>query len=111
MFRTLLSLLHGAISSLKTRQGLVLEVVALRHQLSVLRRGCPKRPKLNRCDRLLWVWLSKVWSAWSQSLVIVQPETVIRWHRSAFKLYWRWKSGRGKPGRPKITAALRALIR
>ncbi len=60
---------------------------------------------------MLWVFLSKVWSSWTRALVIVQPETVIRWRRSAFKLFWRWKSRRGEPGRPKIDAELRQLIR
>jgi hypothetical protein len=70
-----------------------------------------KRPKLRPRDRIFWVWLSRLWSNWRSALSIVQPETVIRWHRQGFKLYWRWKSRSGKPGRPPIARDIRELIR
>ena len=87
-----------------------LENLALRHQLLVLQRSV-RRPRLTRWDRVLWVWLSRVWARWRSSLVIVQPATVLAWHRRGFQLYWRWKS-RAKPvGRPKLDAEIRHLIR
>ena len=66
-----------------------LENLALRHQLLVLQRSV-RRPRLARRDRVLWVWLSQVWAGWRSSLVIVQPATVLAWHRQGFQLYWRW---------------------
>ena len=93
---------------LSSRATLVAENVALRHQLGVLQRSC-KRPRLRNADRLFWVWLSKLWTGWRSTLVIVQPATVIRWHRRGFRLYWRWKSR--KTGRPKVDPEIRSLIR
>jgi transposase InsO family protein len=61
-------------------------------------------------DRLLWVWLSRIWSDWRSVLVIVQPDTVIAWHRKSFRLFWSWKVRRGQPGRPKIPREVRDLI-
>jgi transposase InsO family protein len=69
-----------------------------------------KRPKLTKADRAFWVVLSRLWSDWQSALVLVKPETVIRWHRKGFKLYWTWKS-RNRGGRPPIDAAIRRLIR
>jgi putative transposase len=91
------------------RAAIAAENLVLRHQLGVLQRSA-KRPRLRQRDRILWVWLSRLWAGWRDSLAIVKPETVIRWHREGFKLYWRWKS-RGKPGRPKIDVEIRRLIR
>jgi len=101
-------LLSTAAAVIKSRQTLILENLALRHQVGVLRRSV-KQPRLKPSDRGLWVLLSRIWRAWDKSLVLVKPETVIRWHRKGFWLYWRWKS-RG-PGRPKIAAEIRDLIR
>ncbi len=89
---------------------LAIENVALRQQLAVYKQSV-KRPKLRPRDRIFWVWLSRLWSNWRSALSIVQPETVIRWHRQGFKLYWRWKSRSGKPGRPPIARDTRELIR
>jgi putative transposase len=89
---------------------LVVENLALRQQLAVLRQSV-KRPKLRPRDRVFWVWLSRLWPNWRSTLILVQPETVIRWHRQGFKLYWRWKSRAGKPGRPRIKREIRDLIR
>ena len=91
------------------RAALAAENLALRQQLGVLQRSV-KRARLRRRDRILWVWLSRLWSDWRSSLLVVKPETVIRWHREGFKLYWRWKS-RSKPGRPTIDTEVRQLIR
>jgi putative transposase len=89
---------------------IALENLALRHQLAVLQRSIP-RPRLLRWDRILWVWLSRVWANWRSSLVIVQPATVLAWHRQGFQLYWRWKSRAHSVGRPRLDAQLRQLIR
>jgi putative transposase len=89
---------------------IALENLALRHLLLVLQRSVV-RPRLSRWDRVLWVWLSRVWASWRSNLVIVQPATVLAWHRQGFRLYWRWKS-RAKPvGRPRLDSELRHLIR
>ena len=74
-----------------------------------LKRQNPK-PRVKKCDRLFWVILSKLWPGWKKSLIIVQPSTVLRWHRKGFKLFWRFKS-RKKPGRPIIDTEIRRLIR
>jgi putative transposase len=91
------------------RSVMLTENLALRHQLGILQRSV-NRPKLRQRDRILWVWLSRLWPNWRSCLLIVKPDTVIRWHRDGFRLYWRWKS-RKKPGRPKIDAVIRNLIR
>jgi putative transposase len=70
-----------------------LENVALRHQLSVLQRSV-RRPRFSRRDRIFWLWLARLWAGWRASLLIVQPATVLAWHRQGFQLYWRWKSRR-----------------
>src|SRR5215831_16036747 len=88
---------------------IALENLALRHQLLVLRRSV-RRPRLARRDRILWVWLSSIWAGWRSSLVIVQPATVLAWHRRGFQLYWRWKSRPNPVGRPQLDAEIRSLI-
>lgn len=88
---------------------LVLENLALRQQLAVLQRSV-KRPRLRRRDRAFWVLLSRIWRNWRSALTIVQPDTVVRWHRKGFKLYWRWKSRKRGPGRPPVSPEIRALI-
>ena len=89
---------------------LAVENLALRQQLAVCKQSI-KRPKLRPRDRVFWVWLSRLWPNWSSALAIVQPESVIRWHRLGFKLYWRWKSRARQPGRPPIEREIRDLIR
>src|SRR6266481_2991091 len=76
---------------------LALENLALRQQLAVYKRTV-NRPKLQRSDRLLWVWLSGVWPAWKQALVIVAPATVLRWQRRRFRRHWATPLG-GPPAR------------
>ena len=68
------------------------------------------RPKLKERDRLFWVIVSRAWSGWRDALLIVQPDAVMRWHKKAFKLYWRRKSQAGKRGRPALDSAVKALI-
>ena len=93
-----------------SRAALQLEVFALRHQLQVLQRTRPRRLRLAKADRWLWVMLSRLWTEWRTALLIVKPETVIAWHRRGFRLWWTWKS-RGRIGRPTVPADVRALIR
>jgi hypothetical protein len=93
----------------KDRSILIAENLALRQQLAVLQRNT-KPPKLRTSDRIFWAWLSRLWEGWRSALLIVQPQTVVKWHRQGFRLYWRFKS-RKKKGRPKIEAELRILIR
>jgi putative transposase len=104
LFATVLSVLRG-------RASLQLENVALRHQIGVLQRSAKRRPQLSTADRLLWVWLSRLWKEWRSALVIVKPETVIAWHRKAFRMFWTWKVRRGRTGRPAVTREVRDLIR
>ena len=89
---------------------IALENLALRHQLVVLQRAVA-RPRLTRWDRIFWVWLSRLWASWRSSLVIVQPATVLAWHRKGFQLYWRWKSRANPVGRPRLDLEIRRLIR
>jgi hypothetical protein len=61
-------------------------------------------------DQVFWVLLRRVWSRWAEVLVVVKPETVVRWHRAGFRLYWRWLSRRRELGRPRIGSQIRQLI-
>ena len=95
---------------LRPRGDLVLENLAFRHQLEVLTRNS-SRPTLQPADRLLWSWLSRLWLEWRRHIVIVRPDTVVRWHHWAWRRYWSWRSrGRG-PGRPRLDPELAKLIR
>jgi hypothetical protein len=89
---------------------LQIEVMALRHQLHVLERSV-KRPKLTASDRFLWACLAATWWSWRSALIMVQPETVIGWHRKGFGWFWAWKVRHGKPGRPAVPKEVRAWIR
>jgi len=90
------------------KAALVAENLALRQQIIVLQRGI-KKPRIKRRDRVFWAWLSRLWNGWRSALIIVQPETVVKWHRAGFRLYWRWKS-RGA-GRPRKDRIIRNVIR
>jgi len=107
----LFTVLGALTSMLKTSAQLRLENLALRQQLTVLRRSAPKRLKLTPADRIFWVWLRRVWSDWQSALMIVKAETVVAWHRKGFRLFWTWKIGRGKLGRPSVPQEVRDLIR
>jgi putative transposase len=93
----------------RSRNDTALEILALRQQLAVFKRKRP-RPPLKRLDRLFWITLRRCWSGWADALLIVQPATVVGWHRAGFRSYWRWRS-RPRGGRPQITEEIRALIR
>jgi len=109
MRELIFALLYSLSCGLRTRTHMHLEIIALRHQLGVLQRKVPTRPKLDVTDRWLWVALSRFWSNWRSSLVIVKPGTVVAWHRQGFRLYWTWKS-RQRIGRPKINTEVREII-
>lgn len=94
----------------RDRGELAIENLALRQQLAAF-HGKSKRPRIRQLDRIFWVRLSKLWSNWRSSLLIVQPDTVVRWHQQGFRLYWRWKSRTKTVGRPKVEAEIRKLIR
>ena len=96
------------ISTFRTQSELALENLALRQQLAILKMR-NTRPNLSKSDRLFWVALSQLWGNWRATLHVVQPATVIRWHRAGFKLYWRRKSQR--LGRPGINVEVRQLVR
>ncbi len=108
MFRVFIAVAHALRSLLRLRFDLAIENAALRQQLAVLKQRRP-RPRLRDSDRLFWVLLRHVWSGWAEALIIVKPETVIRWHRAGFHAYWRWKSKR--IGRPRSHRETRELIR
>ena len=110
MFVLLASLLLSLRGGLQTGAALHAENLAVRHQLLLLQ--CVhqnRRLRLRSCDRLVWVWLSRVWSNWRSALCIVKPETVIAWHRQGFRLYWKWKS-RVRHGRPSVPTEVQNLI-
>jgi putative transposase len=92
-------ILTGLLRMLRTRQSLVLENLALRHQLAVLQRTAP-RPRFRISDRLLWVLLSHLWRGWAAAVSVVQPATVIRWQRSGFKLFWAPEEPPARTGPP-----------
>jgi hypothetical protein len=99
-----------ATGFLRSRRDLLLENLALRQQPAVLKRRHPQ-PRFAPSERLFWVMLRQLWSGWKQALILVQPETVVRWHRAGFNLYWTWLSRhRVRAGRKCITLELRELI-
>ena len=108
MLKWLVILAQSLRSALKSRQDLALENIALRQQVAILKHKCP-RPRLTNGDRLFWVLISRMWPAWENVIHVVQPATVVRWHRQGFRYFWRWKSRRR--GRPKIDPEIRQLVR
>src|SRR6266446_9492846 len=102
--------LHILVSPFKTQARLEAEITMLRHQLTVLRRRFPTKPTVAVADRLLFVWLYRLFPSLLNAITIVQPETITRWHRTGFRLYWRWKA-RSRGGRPKVPVEIRRLIR
>src|ERR1039458_2009421 len=86
-----------------------LELIALRHQMTVLRRQQPARLRLFSTDRLLWVWLYRIWPRVVTAIVLVKLTTAVQWHRKGFRLYWRRQSRSGHRGRPKMSLQTRDL--
>jgi putative transposase len=95
---------------LRSRHDLGLEILALRQQLAVLTRKHPK-PRLKRRDRLFWVTLHSLWDRWTEALIIVKPETVIGWHRTGFRLYWRFRCRIARLGRPRIATEVYEMVK
>ena len=110
MVEFLRQLLAVLCSLLSTRAGLEAENLVLRQQLIVLSRKAPRRVQLRNSDRLLLVWLYRLFPSILRVITIVKPETVIGWHRRGFRAYWRWKS-RTQVGRPMVDQEIRNLIR
>jgi len=94
----------------KSRRRLEAENLFLRHQLNIALRRRPPRLRLRGSDRALLVWMTRLWPSLLGLARVVEPTTILRWHRAGFRTYWCWKS-RGQAGRPRITRELRDLIR
>jgi putative transposase len=111
--QTLLWSVLGALrSSFRTRHELALENLALRQQVGVLRRNLGnQRLRLGRWDRAFWVVLARAWPSWREALTIVEPATVVRWHRQGFRRFWSRRSGARRPGRPVLDREMVRLIR
>jgi putative transposase len=110
MARSLKLLAFLLVRSVYSRRDLLLENLALRQQLAVLKQRHPQS-RLAASDRLFWVVLRRLWHGWRRALILVQPETVVRWHRAGFELYWTWLSRHRKHvGRKCVSRELRELI-
>src|SRR3981081_4323540 len=106
----ILHLLGTFIANLFTsRRRLEVENLFLRHQLNIALRRAPRRLRLRASDRALLVWMTRLWPRLLGLTRVVQPETILRWHRAGFRAYWRWKS-HARPGRPPVSHELRELI-
>src|SRR5258708_33086584 len=106
-----LILLWSALTGLfRSKARLEAEILVLRQQISVLRRTSPKRLAFGSFDRWVFVGLYRLVPGIVDALAIVRPETVVRWHRAGFRLFWRWKSRR-RGGRPRVPPEIRKLIR
>jgi len=97
-------------SLFRSRSALAVENLAIRHQLGVMRRSV-KCPRLVMTERIILVLLSRLWAGWRDALVVVKHETVIRWHRSGFKLFWKWQSRNRRQDRTPLEPKIRVLIR
>src|ERR1700737_2008047 len=103
MFNLFLLCFGALLSLFRSRRNLLLENLVLRQQIAVLKRR-HRRPSLGTFDRLFWVVARRVCSGWKQSLIIVTPETVVRWHRAGFRLYWELISKVRKPIGRRLTS-------
>src|SRR5436309_5539501 len=110
MLAILRSLGTFIIDLFKSRCRLEAENLFLRHQLTIALRRVPPRLRLRGSDRALLVWMTRLWPSLLGSARVVEPATILRWHRAGFSIYWRWKS-RGRRGRPRIDRELRDLMR
>jgi transposase InsO family protein len=110
----MLAILHSLVMFVadifKSRRRLEAENLFLRHQLNIALRRAPSRLRLYGSDRALLIWMTRIWPNLLDISQVVKPETILRWHRSGFKAFWRWKS-RNRAGRPKVDRGLRDLIR
>ena len=110
MIKTLMKLILSISLRFEKTSDLALENLALRQQVAIMKRSA-KRPRLRNRDRLFWILLARFWRNWQESLIVVKPETVIRWHRKGFKLFWKFNSRRKGPGRPPISSEIRDCVR
>ena len=110
MFRFIVLCLGTLVRFLRARRSLLLENLALRQQLAVLKPRHPS-PRIGLLDKLFWVAVRRFWSGWKQSLIVVTPETVVRWHRAGFRFYW-WLISRARTqvGRRQTPQEVRELI-
>ena len=109
MLTALLVILRSIGLICRGHRAVALENLALRQQLAALKRTV-KRPRLSTSDRLFWILLAKGWREWRSALVVVQPDTVVRWHRQWLRRQWTWRSTRTRPGRPSTDAKVRTLV-
>jgi putative transposase len=111
MWAVLAAVFSLVADAFRRRRDLEAELIALRHQVLVLnRKRGRRRVPLRPADRIFWVVLSRLWSGWRKSVVVVRPDTVISWHRRGFRYYWRWKSKARGRGRPKLAREVVAPI-
>jgi len=110
VLETILLLIRALALACRGHRELVLENLALRHQLNTLKRRV-RRPRLRASDRVFWIVLAKTWRHWRDALVLVQPDTVVRWHREWLRWRWTKVSRRRRAGRPTIDREIHALIR
>ena len=106
MFAILHVLWIFVVDIFKSRRRLEAENLFLHHQLNIALRRAPARLRLYGSDRALLVWMTRIWPGLLDISRVVKPETILRWHRSGFKAFWRWKS-RNRAGRPKVDRELR----
>jgi putative transposase len=106
----LVPLLTTLVDLLRSRASLHLEMLALRQQLAMVASRDNKRLRFRPNERIFWVWLYRLWPSCLQTLAIFKPDTLVRWHRKGFRLYWTWKSRRYQGGRPAIDPDVRELI-
>ena len=111
MTALVVALLASLRATIRSRLELGAEVLALRHQLAVLQRTTPRRPRLRPVESAVLVLLSSMWPNWRRAMQIVTPATVVSWHRRAFVAYWRWKSRPRRVDPPALAPDFRALIR
>jgi len=110
MFALLIRILLALRSVFEARASREAEIPVLRQQLLVLSRKARRRVRLRNLDRLVLVWMYRLFPSLLDAIIIVKPETLLRWHRRGFRAYWRWKSWR-RGGRPRIAQEARELIR
>ena len=109
--KTIVSALSAFLNTLfRSRATLQLEIVTLRHHLTVYQRTTP-RPRIRPADQLFWSWFSRCWTGWHGALVFVQPRIVIPWQRKRFRDHWAKLSQQGRPGRPTVSKEIKGLIR
>ena len=109
MLAVLVVLLRSLALICSGHRAVALENLALRQQLTVCKRTA-KRPSFRHRDRLFWVLLAHAWRDWRTALIVVQPDTVVRWHRQWLRRRWTQRSTHARPGRPSTTAAIRRLV-